>query len=833
VRTTKENRRSGSAREPRELAQTKKDFVCVIILLTLVFFVFHGIILKDAVFSTGGDTAAAQSWASAGDHIKDEEQIDPLWIPYVFSGMPGLGSLGYIPRDVSYVQAAIHAIGRILFLNAEMSWFVIHYFIAGLFMFMLARTWKFTHLPSLIAAVTFMLSPYAINLASGGHGSKMMALSYFPLLLLLTHNLLEKRNLLSLGLLSAAIGTQFLTNHVQMVYYGMALVGVYLLYAIAGELKTNLRIATKKVVLFALSVAIGFAISAYVYLPVNEYAQFSIRGGGEIGAAGGLSYDYATNWSFHPFETLNFLIPSFFGFETPYYWGWMPFTDTTVYFGIVPILLGILALVYRRNRQTLFFALFSGLVLLVSFGKHFPLFYDLLFNYLPYFNKFRAPSMILHLMPLTFGMLAAFGYTALIEVFERMKDTEIAKLRKRLTVAVAMIGGILVIGFIANTTLFNSLSGSLFEKETDLQQFQQQYGGQAPQVLAQLKRMRFDLLWKDYVKFAFIASASIGIVVLYLRRKLKPTTLGVGLVTILIIDLLIIDTKFIEPKPRTDYDRVFAADATVRFLKSDTSLYRIFPLGGLFMDNTWMYHTVQSIGGYSPAKIKIYQEMIDSTFYRGADPTFPLNMNVVDMLNVKYLLAQGQLPGDRFTVVHYDQTKNVVTHLNKSQMPRAWFVQNVRVATNKAETYALLNSPQFDPRTVAILDKNPTSSISAPDSTSVQLAEFLSHRIVLNTYNSSPALLVLSEVYYPAGWRAYVDGNETEILRTNSILRSVVVPEGGHTIEFVFDPPSVRQGIAITHVAWGISLVLVIAGLWAHPAVRRRIIGRKTPNSTP
>lgn len=799
------------------LSPLKKDFISVGIIFLLVLILFNQIIFKNMIFSDAGDTAAAHAWGKAGEYLEQKEGQKPLWFPYIFSGMPGFGPLASIPYNVSYLQTVIHFFGKLIFLNVEMSWFVLHYFLAGIFMFLLARTWHFSHIPSLLAAIVFVLSPYAVGLAGEGHGSKMMALSYIPLMLLLTYHLFEKRNLLSLGLLSVAIGTALLSNHVQIVYYGFMLIGLFFVYEFILNFKTQKLIMGKTAIFFFITLILGFAIASYVYLATYEYAQYSIRGGGEAGTPGGLNYDYATNWSFHPFEIINLLIPSFFGFSSPYYWGWMPFTNSTVYFGIVPIILSVIALIYKRNKGTIFFALFAVLLFLISFGKHFP-FYDLLFNYLPFFNKFRAPTMILHLLPLAFGMLAAYGLTFLIELPAKFDSS---KMRKGFYVTMGIIATILVIGFIGKTPIYNSLSDFMFVKDGDIQQLQQQYGAQAPQVLQELKKIRFDMLWKDYIKFAIIALASLGLIVMYINNKIRSTILSFALILILIIDLFIIDTKYIDPKPKSAADQYFAPDQTVQFLKQDKSQFRIFPLGQLFMDNTWMYHTIESIGGYSPAKIKIYQDIIDSCLYNSADPTFPINMNIVNMLNTKYLIFNGRLPEDKFTIVAYDQTKQTATYLNPAYQPRAFFVDEVIVAKNKSEVFRILNSSEFDSRTNAVLEKQPSPLPIKSDSVFIKTLNYKTNLIELATYCNNTSLLVLSEVYYPAGWKAYIDGKETEIYKTNHILRSVVVPAGEHKIEFIFDPPIYKTGFLISHIGWGISILLILIGLWQLPIIRR------------
>ncbi len=807
-----------------KLSTPKKDLVCVLVLYLLVFVLFNKIILRNMIFSESGDTAAAFSWGEAGRHLQQAEHIEPQWFPYVFSGMPSFGPLAYIPRNINFLQTAVHFIGKLLFLNVEMSWMVLHYFLGGVFMFFLLRYLGFEHSPSLLGAITVALSPYAVGLASGGHGSKLMALSYLPLIFLLTHAAFQRRDVLSLGLLSAALGTLFLTNHIQMVFYVLLVIGLYFLYESILDVRKQPGLVLKRGALLGLALAIGFAISAYVYLSVREYSQYSIRGGGQPGAGGGLPYDYATNWSFHPFEMMNLLMPSFFGFRTPYYWGWMPFTESSVYIGLVPLLLGLLALIYRRNRQTIFQLFLLVVIFLISFGKHFPVLYDLLYNYLPYFNKFRTPSMILHLLPFVVGLLAAYGMTFLLEIHDRDSKINTEKLRKALVVVMVALGGILVLGFIARGTLYDSLSGFMFVKEDQLAELRAQYGEQARQVLEQLKRIRFDLLWSGkelgnlgfvwggYVRFALFTAAGLVLILFYLNRKVKSGTFSAGLVTVLAFDLLLVDGNFIHPKPNTALKNQFEADETIRFLKADTSRHRIFPLGELFQDNTYMYHQLESIGGYSPAKIKIYQEMIDSCLFRGWEKDFPLNMNIVNMLNVKYLLSQGRLPGDKFQIVHVDQAKPLVTSLNPSSLPRAFFVDEAIVAPSKSEVFGLLNSPTFNPRRQAILEKEPSPVPMKPDTSTVRIKKYGAHEIILETYSDKPALLVLSEVYYPIAWKAYVDENEAEIYKTNYILRSVLVPEGKHAVVFRYHSKTYDKGLTISLVGWGISFLLIVIG---------------------
>ncbi len=816
------------------LSSSKKDLICILVLYAFLLVLFNKIVFQNMLFADSGDSAASQSWQEAGAHLRETEHIEPLWFPYVFSGMPGFGSLAYSPRDVNYLQLAIENVGRVFFLYGDASWMLVHFLVAGIGMFLLARYLKFSQLPAMVAALTLMLNPYFIGLAEAGQGSKLIALSYVPFLFLLTHNLFRRRDVLSFGLLSAAIGTQILSYHVQMVFYTFIVLGLYFVYDAVVEIRKEPKTVLARGALFAAATILGLAISAYVSLNAAEYSEYSIRGSGSGGVPGGLTYDYATNWSFHPFEMINYLIPSFFGYSSSYvteiqgqqmalplYWGWMPFTDSTMYIGIVALFLGVMAIFFKREQIVRFLALLLIPIFLLAFGKHLPFFYNLMFEYFPFFNKFRVPGMILHLVPFVFGILAAYGVSFIMDVYEGQTSVKAELMRKRLLYASGGLVVLLLILSAAKSGLYDYLSSFMFVKEGDAQQYNQQ-------VMAIFKQKRFDLLWGDYVKFTFLAIAFFIVVWLYLGRKIKIGAFSLLLLGLMVVDLYIYDIRYINPKPNDAMKEHFQADATVQFLQRDTTLYRVFPVThSLFMDNTYMYHTIQSIGGYSPAKLRIYQEMLDSL---GIDPPrFPLQSNIVDMLNVKYLVAPGRLPDEKYTIVNVDQSKQLVTYTNPTVMPRAYFVDEAVVVPGKGDLFRMMRT--FDPRHTALLEKTPAVQPQRSDSSSVMMQQYGAHDITLRTYCSATSLLVLSEIYYPAGWNAYIDGKETEILKTNYILRSVVVPPGHHTVEFKFEPVMYRTGFTVTHAGWVLALLLVGFGVYRLPAVRKKL--SKTPPPEP
>ena len=812
------------------LSPLMQDLLCVGLVYVVTLVLFRGIVFDNAAFASEGDTAASLSYGHAGDQIAGTEGVDVLWMPYFFSGMPTFGNVAYLPHSVSYVQSVVQWTVNLLYLNGAWTWLVVYYFLGGVSMFFLMRTWAFSRPAALIAALTFMLSPYMVGLAGEGHGSKLMALSYLPLVVLLAHLLFERRDMLSLGLLGAAIGTLMLTNHMQIVYYVFIFCALFLLYHIVLDIKENPVRALIKAGLFAGALALGFCISSYIYLAVYEYAQYSMRGGGTTGASGGLAYDYATNWSWHPGELITLLIPGFYGMKAEFYWGPMiPWTNSSVYVGLVPILFGAIALVYRRTRLVVFFGLAALAIILLSFGSNLSLLYQPLFLYLPFFNKFRSPEQILHLLPFTTGVLAAAGFTTLVAARERDSAVNAGKLARILMIAGGIVLGVFVIALLIQTTLFESLPGTMFLKDGQMEQIQQQYGARAPRAIAQIRQMRFDVFWKDYVKFSLLSVALCSLVVAWLKGWIREWTFAGAVIVLVTLDLSLVSSKYIDPKPRQNLEQAFRPDATITFLQSQPGLFRLFagidPGDPLYMDNSFAFHGLQSITGYSPAKLKIYQTLLDSCMYRRPDPSFPINMNIVDMLNVEFLVLHARLPEPKFQLVNTDQAQRTLTYRNPAALPRAYFAAEAYVAPGDAEVFRVLNSPLFNPARTAVLYKQLPQAITPVDSSRApRILSYRSREIRISTDAPAPALLVLSEVYYPAGWKAFVDGKETEIYRTNYVLRSVLVPGGAHEVVFSFDPPLYRAGWMITNLAWGLALLCVAAGLWRVQVVRQRRI---------
>ncbi|MFQ5753624.1 MAG: YfhO family protein, partial [bacterium] len=608
------------------------------------------------------------------------------------------------------------------------------------------------------------------------------------------------------ALLALSVGLQLLRGHTQVAYYTFMMIGLFILYWLIESIrqKQAFQNIVKTLGAVVLALIIGAAMSSWLYLSVQEYAHYSIRGG-----TTGLDYNYATNWSFSPLEITTFFVPSFLGFGGQTYWGAMPFTDYPLYMGIVTLLLAGMALMLKRDRYVIFFTILALVALIVSFGKHLPILYGPLFKFLPFFNKFRVPTMIHILLEFAVVILAGLGLHALLN----LKDSSLhQKIRKYIYVFGGVCGAFGLFLLFGKSAYLGLVAGS------------------AKQLSAPAQALAYKKAASDGLKLIIILAVTGFSIIYFLRGKIKGNTLGGILIALLILDLWWVDFKIIAPKPKADEGKYFAENNAVQFLKKDPAPYRIFPVYDDKPDNWYMYHKIQNIRGYHAAKLKIYQTFLENTGLDQRDrfgfPPFlskylkvqfsngqpslqviplaqipPARLQsdnaIMDMLNVKYLISYYPIPDPRYQTVL--QNKPMVIE-NTRVLPRAFFVDKIKVISNKDEFFNYLKSGNFDPAKEAILEVEPRFDIEPSTNHRVQITSYDIHEIKLQAQVEKPALMVLSEIYYPAGWKAFVDGKESRIYKTNYILRSILLEPGSHEIKFVFSPKTFKLGLGITFI---------------------------------
>ncbi len=810
-----------------------RDLLAILAMYIVTFALFFPFIVEDTRFSTGGDAVAARAWNSVGDELAETEEGLPLWNPYVFLGIPSYGSLSYHPDLAFNPMSFIERVGSSLFGPHPLNKQIFYYFLSGVLMYLFARGVGLSVLPALLAGLIFLLNPYNISLADAGHGSKHWTIALMPLVMLLTHKAVTRRSLLWAGLLALGLAMQLLALHVQIVYYTLLACGGYVLVWFIGRALKELKTALNGLGTFALGSGLGFALSAYIYLPVYVYQQFSIRGAPPLKDAGGggLTWEYATGWSLHPLESLQFLVPGLFGLggnqmpdnrlgaesvlDYNLYWGWMPFTQSSLYMGILALLLAVLAVVllWKKDGVVRWLALSGLLAWVLAFGKYLPVLYWPMFKFMPFFDKFRVPSMSLVLTALAVSLLAGYG---VMEMGRRLaRAREESTLKKRWQVALYVVGGLALLGVlvgIAGGSGPDAGSG-LFLKAGELRA----YGQQTASALVQLRYLIFTktLLSTSLILLLF---AAVSTLVLQLRKGggRMAGLLGLAAVLLTVWDLGVLDARFLDAHPARNLDRTLAATPAVNFLKraqdQSEEPFRIFPFDS-FQSNYWMYHRIGSIGGYAAVKMRIYQDMLD--YGLGLEGRGLPNLKLAGMMNARYLVTSADLPGG-FERVFEDPSGRQHVYRNPLAMPRAWFVDVVRVVDSPEAMMASLNDPGFNPRQEAqVLEAPEMGRAPQPDSTRravVPRDRYTSKEFELDVQTADWGFLVVSEIFYPQGWKAMIDGEETRIYRTNYGLRGVAVPPGEHTIRMVYDPPEVRAGLTLSMIAFGIVLILILIG---------------------
>jgi len=748
------------------------------LLYALVLFLYRDVAFFNKMFVSADTIAQGVVFWKFGF----EQGFWPLWYPHIFSGMPFFASMSF-DLFVYPVRIILHYLEQFGF--HFLHYKITHFFLGGLFTYLLMRSYKLNRSSAFLAAAVFIFSPMVASLE---HGNRIITIMYIPVIFSLVRRLYRRRDLASLAWAGLAIGFQMMANHLQIVYYTWLFLGLYFLSQAISDLreKGGFRRVLQGGGLLSASLIIGLGVAAFFLLSVYEYAPLSARGSGDPVAA----YNFATNWSLHPKEMLTFFIPSFMGFGGQAYWGYMPFTHCPNYLGIVALFLAAWALVFRRSRTTLFFAIVGCLAILVSFGRFFPLLYKPMYVLLPFFDKFRAPAMILMLLFFCVAVLAGFGFQALLEMNSSSTSRKVAGKRARLSKILLRLAVALVLVGILLTLAQGSISRGLMAVYDRVDAALGRHPQVSPQVRDQLDDRRFAMAFGDTWKMLLFLAAASLLTALYLGKKVSRRLFIGLLVTLLLLDFLWVDLGLVRYRRDRGYEQVYyrsREDQIVRFLEEDRSLFRILPLDDVGT-NEYAYFEISSAGGYHPAKLGIYQEVMEQVGLG--------NPNLLDLLNVKYLITRRQIDHPRFELVLETLSGNV--YWNKKVMPRAFTVNQMEILDDKERIFARLRSPEFDPRKVAILESQPPFSLDPGEGGTVRVISYGSEEIQLEASVHTACLLVLSEVYYPAGWKAHVDGQQTKIYRVDYLLRAIYLPAGDHRVSFLFRPWTFRAGLWIS-----------------------------------
>lgn len=769
----------------------------LLIFLSFILF-FHEAAFQGKTF-VPTDTIMFRSFQPYVQKALDEGTF-PLWLPYIFSGMPGYASLVVgVPRTFDVTREIYHIPRDILgfiFSNNDIFVYGFYHIVLGIALYILVY-YKVRHAGiALFSAVSFSFITGIIIWLIEGHLIKAMSFFSFPLLLALVEEM--RKNIKAWHMFVTILVFHLQGTHIQMIYYvllGLAL--YYIFFLIRGVIKNeNVVGLIKSGVVIVLCGGFALLMSADRYLSTFEYNQYSIRGSAPLlppeeatgRSGGGLDYDYATSWSFSPQEISTFFIPSFYGFGTQFYegpltnfqrvrvntyFGQMPFTVSPLYMGIILLALAVVgAILYRRDPFVQYLLVLSTLSLLVSFGHTFPYVYNVFYYYMPMFDKFRVPSMILILLQTAVGVLAAYGLKGIIEMVR-------GKQRVRMPTWLTRTLGILAV-----LTIISLIGRGMFERSYI--ELIQSSGTQLPR---ELFPWMYERMMNDLTVNLFFLLITFGLIALYINKSIHSVVLVSAVTVLSVADLWRIAYRPMEYAPADAWEQVYRPSDAVQFVKQDDSLFRVVQLqqNRLLTDNRLAYHFLEDIHGYHPAKLRVYQDVIDIV---GLTNPFVWNL-----LNVRYIISDRFYEFEDFEPV-FDGAQKVME--NRAQLPRAWLVDRVEVR-QPIEILEAIAQANFDPRDVAFVETPPDVGIDTlGEGAGVSIEDYGIHHLTATVTATGTHFLVLSEIYYPGGWHAYLNNEEIDIIKTNYFMRGVIIPEGEHTLEMKFEPRSFYLGKRIS-----------------------------------
>lgn len=705
--------------------------------------------------------------------------------------------------------------------------------------FIMCLCFRFKWYNALFGALAWGFSTYFIILIGAGHIWKFVTLAYIPPTIGGLALCYRGRYLGGAALTALFGALQLQSNHPQMTYYFLfvvlAMVIAWLINAVRQKEMKRWGIATACVVGAGL-VAVGAnATSLY---NSYEYSKETIRGRAtELsapdagGATKGLDKDYITGWSYGVDETLTLLIPNVKGGATikpvggenrilsldqtdrgqqygaeeqyvlqqfPQYFGDQPMTNGPVYVGAFVLLLAVLYLFVGKGPMR--WALFAVTVLAIflSWGHNFMWFSDLFIDHFPLYNKFRTVSSILVIVEFTIPLLAILCLREIISTPDFFKRYSLQ------FYCIFGIGAVIcLIGWVAPGFFGNTFSAN----EMDFLRQQGALGNpQFAGALGAIQETRRSLVSADSLRSFIFILLAFGLLMLYFKKSgIKPAWLVCGLGVLLVLDLVSVNKRyvnsdnFVEPYEEAPFQPT-AAD--VRILKDTAQNYRVLDLPGMTAARSSYFH--KTIGGYHAAKLTRYNDLLEHQIAKN-------NMAVLNMLNAKYVIMQGD------TVVQ-----------NPDAMGNAWFVDHIRYVSDANTEMKALDS--LDPRQMAVADRQfeKVLKTSAPAAAGDTIFEttYAPNRLTYHSRLSRPRIAVFSEIYFPWGWQATVDGKPVEIGRVNYVLRALNLPAGNHTVTFEFKPQSVERAESIS-VASIILIYIVCLGALACIVGRRYMPRRK------
>ena len=827
-----------------------------IVIFAIVTLIQFSPLLSDKVLEQG-DIVRHKGMSQEVVDFRKAEHAEPLWTNSMFGGMPTYQiSTLYSGNWLSHIDQVFH-----LFLPHPSGYI----FLCFLGFFILLMCLEINPWLAIIGALAYGFSSYFFIIIEAGHNSKANAIGYLAPLLGGIILLMKNKHWLGFGLSSLFMALELNANHVQISYYGFMLFGlVFLTYLLLAVKQKTIKEFSKSIVIFMLASVVGILPNAANLLSTYEYGNYTTRGKTELtinsslqtnqnNTTSGLDKDYATQWSYGIGETFTFLIPNFKGgtsdaigradkealkqvqpemreqiAQSNAYFGEQPFTSGPVYIGSIVILLAVLGLFIIDHP--LKWALVVGTLfsIMLSWGKNFMGLTNIFIDYVPGYNKFRAVSMILVIAELTIPLLAVLALDKFLKSTEKNEIVLLPFIKKQIDLKKALIISCSIVGgFCFLSAFIPDITNSFIPlgEETQLvNQFKQSGASDAqiaqfmPDFLSNIEKAREEIFKNDARRsLIFVGLASVFLF-LYLTKKLKLELFFVSLGIFMLADLWPVASRYLNSKnfvSKAQYDLPPTKSQADEQILEDKSLdYRVLNLStSTFNDAATSYYH-KSIGGYHGAKLKKYQEIIDfhldkeiNLFYDGLNQAIQndslmqvhtAKLGVLNMLNTKYMIVPAK-----------DQTFAIP---NPQANGNAWFVKHIKtVATADSEIVALYN---LNTKSGAVVQQKNKELAKLSEHYSadgkITLQSYKPNNLVYETESKEKNFAVFSEIYYPKGWNAYIDGSLTPHTCVNYILRGMEIPAGKHKVEFKFEPTVYKTGNIIS--MFGSILLLLAVG---------------------
>ncbi len=774
------------------------------------------------------DVKTYQGMSKEMADFKKETGEQTLWTNSMFGGMPtyfiGVRFKGNIFEDVNMLLCSIPRPAGYLIISFAL-------FFALLCLLNVNRWIAFG------GALLYGLNTFFFVVVQAGHMSKANTLGYLSLVIagiLLAYN---RKQLI--GALLAAIGLTLMlaANHPQMTYYGGFMVAIialtYFIYAIKEKTLAQFFKASA-LLLLALVLAIG-ANFGRIYTSM-EYSKYSMRGQSELtpkdeNATSGLDKDYILTYSYDLGEAMTAFIPRFkgggmseplgeksevyqiieksqgatqakkFTQGLPLYWGSQPIANAPFYFGAVLCFLFVLGIFLVKGKERWWILATVAVAFLLSLGKNLPWLAHFMVEYFPGYNKFRDVKNIIVIQNFAMALLAVL---ALREVY--LKNIDKKEFMTALKYSFAITGGLALL-----FVLIPSLAGN-FKGNSDAQLVQY---GWPEQLINALMADRKMVLRADALRSLIFVSLSAAGVWAYFQGKLNAKLAMVAFVVLVLADMWPINKKYFNNDHFTSKQKTlvtYSKSAADEYILNDKDYFRVLNMSqsvSTFNDaSTSYYH--KSIGGYHGAKMQRYQEMIEhhifrdmqmvSTRLRNYNPesgfeTVFAGLNALNMLNTKYVIYNNDAA----------PIPNPVVFGN------AWMVDEVKLVNSPDEEIDAIDKVNL--LQTAVVEKRYAKfiegkSLSKDFSGEIKLTSYAPNQLVYHFNASSEQLVVFSEIFYPKGWVATLDGKEQPHFGVNYILRGMMVPAGTHEIVFSFNPKSFETGNGVSLAS---SLLLLLA----------------------